>query len=212
MTQASNKDPRWAGATVVCIASGPSLTAEDVAIVQVQHAAGKCKVVVINREFEFAPWADVLYIADFQCWQEYNSDIVAKFTGEKWTCNPQVARTFKVNLIGRAYGAGYSPERGTITTGGNSGFQAVHLAAYWGAQRILLLGYDMQRTGGKEHHYGKHRGRLANGVGFKEWLARFKPLVIDLKRQKIQLLNLSRSTALPAEWIPQATVEQVTWQ
>lgn len=201
---------RWLGETVVCIASGPSLTREDVDLVKVQHAAGRCKVIAVNREFEMAPWADALYIADYMCWQEYMKDINKAFHGERWTIDERAARQFKLNLIGRARGEGFSKDPKEITTGGNSGFQVVHLAMHWGASRIFLLGYDMQQTGGKPHHYGKHRGHLHNGKWFDRWIPSFKPLVAELKRRGVQIVNLSRQTALP-DWVPRSTLEEVQW-
>lgn len=206
-----NLNPRWAGETVVCVASGPSLTQEDVAVVQAQHVASRCKVIVVNREFESAPWADVLYAADDSFWKEYIVDVREVFKGELWTQDFQASKRLKLNLIERASGDGYSSKPHSLTTGGNSGFQAVHLAAYWGAGRILLLGYDMQRTNGREHHYGKHRGKLPNGKGFNVWIPKFKPLVIDLNRMGVSLINLTRETAIPEDWITRSTVEEVVW-
>jgi hypothetical protein len=206
-----NISPRWPGRTVVCIASGPSLTAQDVAVVQSVHARGLCKVIAVNREFVTAPWADVLYAADYNCWKEYILDIQRTFRGELWTVDKTAARQFKLHLIKKGFGFGYSQMPGTINTGGNSGFQALHLAAYWGATRIFLLGYDMQKTDGKSHHYGAHRGRLGNGGNFKEWISRFKPLMRDLHKAGIEVFNLTRSTALPEEVIPRKKIEEVAW-
>jgi hypothetical protein len=46
----------WPGSTVVCLGTGPSLTAEDVEAVR-----GRAKVIAINNAHALAPWADVLY-------------------------------------------------------------------------------------------------------------------------------------------------------
>lgn len=203
---------RWQGATVVCIASGPSLTAEDVELVRSQHAAGLCKVIVVNREFMMAPWADVCYMADYRCWNEYNQKFKETFKGEAWTIDRQAARQFKLNLIGRNFADGFCKQPGYINTGSNSGFQVIHLAATWGASRIVLLGYDMQRTGGKEHHYGKHNGRLPNGNGFAIWLAKMKPLLGDLRKHGVIVMNASRVTAIPEDWAKRTHLESVLWQ
>jgi hypothetical protein len=203
--------PEWNGATVVCIASGPSLTREDVEVVRQKNSAGKCKVIAVNREFETAPWAEVMFAADYRFWLEYHGDISREFLGEKWTIDQQAAKRFKLNYIGRNWGQGFSRSPGLINTGGNSGYQAVHLAASWGASRIFLLGYDMKSTNGRHHHYGAHRNGLANGKGFNLWIASFKPLVIDLKKMKVELLNLTRESDLPDVWIPRSTVESAPW-
>src|SRR5690606_36428084 len=93
---------RWR--TVVCIASGPSLTADDVETVrrwrqeaQGEHAGagqdasaggpdrewagGPVGVVVTNTTFRAAPWADVLYAMDRAWWLRYLDEVRKAFTG-----------------------------------------------------------------------------------------------------------------------------------
>ena len=53
----------WPDATVVCIGSGPSLTAEDV-----DYCRGRAKVIAINNAYQLAPWSDVLYACDGAWW------------------------------------------------------------------------------------------------------------------------------------------------
>lgn len=85
---------------------------------------------------------------------------------------------------------------GRIGSGGNSGHQAIGLAYAFGARRIVLLGYDMQRTDGETHHHGNHAGRLPNGGNFHEWRERMNDLAIDLRRQGVTVHNATRQTAL----------------
>jgi len=184
--------PRWSGQTVICMASGPSLTGDDV-----QAVRGRGRVIVVNATFRLAPWADVLYGADETFWQHYLPEIDASgVTGERWTCSSRAARALDLHYVKALPGSGLSLLPNTITTGGNSGYQAVHLAALWGARRIVLLGYDMQRTGGREHWHGKHEGGLRNGRNFDFWRRRFGPLAKDLKARGIQVINCTRETAL----------------
>jgi hypothetical protein len=206
-----NQDARWAGSTVVCIASGPSLTAEDVAYVLARKNENPhVRVIAVNREFESAPWADVCYGADFDFWYAYIASFREKFKGgEAWTMSVPAKERFGINCIGRFGGDGYSIVPGTISTGGNSGYQAVHLAAYWGAKKIVMLGYDMQRTGGKEHHYGIHAHGLRNGRNFPFWIRRFTPLLRDLKNMGIEVLNCTRKTALTS--VPRTALDKVPW-
>lgn len=200
------KAPNWSRAIVVCVASGPSLLKEDVELVRMRHAAGACRVIAINREFETAPWADVLYASDYHFWREYIDDIRALFKGAAWTIDARAAHQFKLGLLKRGMGEGLATAADTINTGGNSGYQAAHLAASWGASRIVLLGYDMQSTDGKEHHYGKHRARLPNGRGFKSWIPRFAPLMRDLTGKGVSVINATRETAIPESLIPRASL------
>jgi hypothetical protein len=50
---------------------------------------------------------------------------------------------------------------GVVGGGGNSGFQAVNLAAQFGASRIILIGFDMTDRGGK-HWYGRNHWPMSN--------------------------------------------------
>ena len=66
------------------IASGPSLTKEDV------DAVRGLNVIVINTSYWLAPWADILYACDGHWWDWHyeNTDWKAKldaFENKKWT-------------------------------------------------------------------------------------------------------------------------------
>lgn len=104
----------------------------------------------------------------------------------------------KYGLYWMRYGRapGFSSDPDTINGGGNSGFQAIHLAATFGARRIVLIGYDMQRTEGKLHWHGKHWGRLPNGNGFPSWIKQMTPLAKDLRRMGVEVINATKNTAL----------------
>jgi hypothetical protein len=197
--------PRWYGQTVVCAASGPSLTAADLTAVQ-----GKARVIVVNATFRLAPWADALYGADETFWKQYLPEIRSSgFAGELWTCSARGARELGLSFIKANAGRGYSVMPGQITTGGNSGYQALHLAALWGARRVILLGYDMQRTGGREHWHGKHEGGLRNGRNFGFWVRRFQPLARDLRARRVEVINCTRETALNC--FARRDLEAIAW-
>lgn len=200
-------DPRWNGATVACIASGPSLTREDVELVRTKVD----KVIVVNATYKMAPWADVCYGADLRFWDEYipNGDYLQVFKGEGWTMAYPAHKKYGLHLIGRSEGKGYALMPGTINTGGNSGYQAIHLAAYWGAQNIIMLGYDMQRTNGEEHWHGPHQGNLINGRNFSSWISRMRGLIRDLGIMGVKVVNATRVTAIPSTWLPRVTLEEL---
>ena len=98
---------------------------------------------------------------------------------------------------------------GLLHTGNNSGYQAIGLAVLLGAARILLLGYDMSRTGGKSHHHGDHPSGLNNPTGeqLQRYAAAFETLPPDLDRLGIECINCSRETALTC--FPRARIEDV---
>lgn len=126
-------------------------------------------------------------------WIEYAADVKGDF--ELWTSSKPAADVFDLNFINSEPGGGYSSRPGTIRQGGNSGFQAVSLALYFGAARVVLLGFDMQMTGGRTHWHGDHRGKLGNPVDarMKFWLERFGELA---KQAPAPIINATRETAL----------------
>ena len=83
-----------------------------------------------------------------------------------------------------------------IHEGGNSGYQAMNLAFNAGAKRIVLLGFDMQRTGDKAHWFGNHPGSMQVPSPYADWLKKFEPLAADLTAQGVEVFNCTRETAL----------------
>lgn len=76
----------------------------------------------------------------------------------------------------------------------NSGAGAISLAAHFGASRIILIGYDCQKTGGKAHWHEDHPGRLGNAGSLHRWPEQFEAVKKTLNGAYV--VNCSRETAL----------------
>jgi hypothetical protein len=70
------------------------------------------------------------------------------------------------------------------------------MAYLWGASQIILLGYDMQRTGGRCHWHPDHKGGMANGGNFVKWAQRMDRTITDLTRVGVEVINCTADTAL----------------
>ncbi|NIQ01581.1 MAG: hypothetical protein GWM98_15350 [Nitrospinaceae bacterium] len=70
------------------------------------------------------------------------------------------------------------------------------MAHQFGASRIVLVGYDMQYTGGKTHRFGDHPKPLSNVVGISNWVKKFDPLADGLRRAGVEVYNCTLETAL----------------
>jgi hypothetical protein len=145
----------WKGKTVAILASGPSLSAEQVELVR----AHKLPCIAINNSVVLAPWADALFAADVSWWCRYQSVGLA-FQGLKTTTHDSVPFE-QVKLLRPTGFKGYDHTPGTIRTGINSGYQATHVAMQAGASRILLLGVDMSVKHGV-HWHGSHPEGMSN--------------------------------------------------
>jgi hypothetical protein len=77
----------------ICIASGPSLTGDDLALCK---QSGRT-VYAVNDVYKVAPWADVLYAADTDWWDYHQG--VPDFQGERWGCDPRCCDRWGLNYI-----------------------------------------------------------------------------------------------------------------
>lgn len=188
-----------AGPTFVCIASGPSLTQADV-----DRVKGKAKVVAVNDNYRLAPWADFLYACDAKWWEHHEP---LKFAGEKWTQCPvdekdgmgktqrALATKYGLKLIPGAHRQGLGDPH--VNYGSNSGYQAINLAYLLGAGVIILLGYDMQRTAGKQHWFGDHPpGPMQVASDYGACIGLFPRLGDELSDHGVAVINCTRETAL----------------
>lgn len=185
---------RWAGETVFCLASGPSMTPEDALAVR-----GKGRVITVNDTWQLAPWADVHYSSDHDWWDHSLPRMRAECLGEFWTGYPfnDWARPLDVNQCPYDKQArGIITKPGRIAWGGNSGYCAIGLAVQFGAVRIVLLGYDQQDPHGKGHWHGQHPDAIRKDFNWPMWHQRFAEAAADLQRLGIDVINCSRESAL----------------
>lgn len=184
--------PDWRGETVYVVASGQSATS-----VRIPRAG--CRVVVINRSYELAPWADVLYAADMGFWSHYAG--ARAFAGLKFcpdhrirsVCPDAVPVEIQTHRMGRVDKMVRGPV-GVIGGGGNSGFQAVNLAVQFGAARIYLVGLDY----GGMHWHEDHPAALRNPVKkqLEFWAKVLDSQAETLESWGVDIINLSAASAL----------------
>jgi len=187
--------PIYRGETMAIIASGPSLTQEQVDLVM------ELPTIAVNDAYKLAPWADILYACDAKWWNWHNPEFAGRKVGLKW------------NAITGSYHANWAEDihpdvwalasTGTegledcpngLKTGANSGYQAINLAVHLGAKRILLLGFDMQAVDGKNHWFGEH----PDGVSppYDNMLLHFPSIVEPLKKRGVEVINCSPDSIL----------------
>ena len=181
--------PDWSGKRAIVIGSGPSLTAEDCELVR---ASGH-PVVVTNTTFRACPWADALFAFDAKWWQVYQEEVFATFAGRK-VSSSHLAGKYDVEIIPRRHR--------------NSGAAAVGLAMDYGAERVVLLGFDLQvGPNGESHWHGDHIHGLGNTQSIGDWPRHFKILAKHAEKKGVEIVNASRRTALQA--FPLVTLEDV---
>lgn len=178
-------DKRWAGCTVACIASGPSLAAEDC------EAVGKAGIqaIAVNSSWRMARFASVIYAGDMCWWEAYGAEI--DIPAERWTHSQNAAKALGINSNGKGQSVL------------NSGYRAIELAISFGAARVILLGYDCSVRQGT-HWHGDH-GKTKNPDEKRclLWQRQFA----QLNTRRAEIINCSRETALTC--FPRARLEDV---
>lgn len=166
---------KWAGQTVVVIASGPSLTQADCDLVE----RSGLTTIAVNCAWEYARFCDAIYAGDLAWWAEYSPGI--DITAEKYTLSANAASVFGLIRHVSKRAQGY-----------NSGLLAIEMACHFGAEKVLMLGFDASVENGI-HFHGRHES-LANPDPRRcgLWLGYFEALAKDHKN----IINCSRQTAL----------------
>lgn len=194
--------------TVICLATGPSLTAEDV-----EYVRGKGTIVAVNDAHRLAPWADWLYSSDRYWWAHHGG--VPAFKGMRAGIEHTPGRSdtrLKALSVLVHRNTGHdgieTSSDGLRTCANNSGGAAVNLALHLGARRVVLLGYDLgYGAGSRRHFFGDHPVGLSNQHNFPTWRKAFATMAEPLKALGIEVVNCSRVTAL--DCFPVAVLEDV---
>lgn len=124
--------------TIICVATGPSLTPQ-----QVEIARTKGRLFACNNAYMLAPDCELLYGCNTEWWAHYWPE-VNQLPCEKWTTNREAADRFQINWIAEKNAPGLSTDPSVIHHGHGSGFSLVSMAHRAGATRIALLGYDLK--------------------------------------------------------------------
>jgi hypothetical protein len=131
---------------------------------------------------------------DQKWWRRYLTEVRKHFSGELLTSSSKIADL----------GLHPFPEATFRKTGwGNSGAAAIAVAHFYGAARIVLLGYDCQRTRDQAHWHGDHPRILGNAGSMSKWPGDFMRLKVKLSPN---VVNATRETAL--DCFPRMTLEQ----
>lgn len=177
----------WEGATVAIFASGPSMTTS---------IADQCRqwrtIAINNQAIDCAPWADIIYGSDLKWWRTYLST-VAKFPGRKISL--EIGKPIPGIEYLRPSSQVFDERPCYLSTGANSGYAAICLAAKLGAKRILLHGYDMGPRNGRVRRHD-YPASLNSKPRFADWIPRFRLLAPVLERRGVEVVNCTPDSAL----------------
>lgn len=177
----------WHDATVVILASGPSLATTDI-----DQCVG-IPVIAIKNSIALAPWADVLYACDRRWWRAHPE--TRNYLSPKYGLEPVPDRP-DVQILRNTGEIGLELDPTGLRTGRSSGYQAINLAVHLGARTILLLGYDLHADAkGRHRWHGDHPygGPPPPYILFRERMA---TLVEPLQELGVTVINCTPDSAL----------------
>ena len=206
----------WRGQTCVIIAGGPSLGDErrrmySYDLTELAYARltqePEPRIITVNDSWRLFPMADVFYFCDASWWHQQCAsnrrtvDGLENFTraanrGFWVTAGPQPPdhpRVHALNLTGQR---GMEDNPRAMRHGSNSGYQAIHLAAHYGAKKIILLGFDMKPAAdGRTHWHAESRPAQFDQT-VANFLSHFPSLAAPLVQRGIEVINATPDSAL----------------
>lgn len=153
-------------------------TGESMSHAVVDSVRDRCLVVAINDTFQLAPWADALVAQDVEWWKQHPE--AHEFAARKFSTN----RIEGVQQI----------ESPFIRKSSSSGLLAMEVALRMGANRLLLLGFDMRGS----HYFGPHQNGLRNTSPGRFEIFKTKMQEWAKAHPRVEIVNCTPGSALAA--------------
>lgn len=228
-TKAKPIEPIFVGETAVLIATGPSITVEQLAFIEQHHAAGNCRVFTVNNAYQHVSWTDVHLSCNGTWWQWYypRSKELRNLPCLKYTWYPKLAEKFNINYISAIVKDGLSTDPTAVHINHGSGPMCINLALHFGIKRLLLIGHDMkfapdydgkcQKIGSKSRHFfDEYPKILQHWPSVKVGLSKpgvldglievYEKMVPQLKTVGMEIINCTPDSALTT--FPMSTLEK----
>jgi len=190
-----NEIPRiYLGEPAVLLATGPSLSKEQIEYIRPLHAEGKIRVFGLNDAYKICDFIDVFYACDPKWW-DCNMPSVMEFKCDhKWTQDQKKAKELGIRWVQGSSGKGMCLYKDKIHFGSNSGYQLMNLAWHYGIRQFFLLGYNMDVPAGKQQHFfGRHPKGLNQGNNYRGFARQYDTIQKDIKNL---VINCTEPTML----------------
>jgi hypothetical protein len=158
------------------------------------------RIIGINWGFKLRPDADVLFWQDERFYRAAAEQMREHTGAYKITRKmTRIPTPYDIKLIGRLdpdqnriRGLSNDPER---VGGSCSGGSAINLAYLFGATQIILLGFDMQRTGPNGNWHRWH-SMQAKADDYKDFMPHIVAMAEPLRAAGVEVWNTSLDSAL----------------
>jgi hypothetical protein len=198
--------------TVILVGGGPSTPWREIKEGLFEHTPKT--IVGVNRAVLLGPRAtDIHFFGDARHYwglpgRHRCKDHVDNFEGpiwttnQKWPCDRSMVGVKGINLVKCIKKKGLCKEPDRICFNSSSGGAAIDLVAHMGAKRILLVGYDMQATGGRRSWYeeafeGTDLGWQKNKPQmYRHFLRAMECIAKDAAAMDVEILDTAKGGAM----------------
>lgn len=138
------------------IGGGPSILTTQLDMLRDYKAAGGYRIVGVNKAFRLGDWVDAVFFGDQKFYHKFRKEMIEAYSGLRVSTVPKCERDKFFKYIGkdRQKKHGISTKKDMVCWNKNSGCASINLAYHFGANRIILLGFDMspmpETTGAKK--------------------------------------------------------------
>lgn len=196
--------------TIVIVASGPSLSYPQVELIRQKIVNDGIDCMAVNDNYVRVPECGYVFALDIKWWyKNYDQTLPSQ---QLWTIDTvkQNFESFKKLKTSRLNGVEFVREFGVyddkVHHGGNSGYVAIQLARILGFNKIVLVGFDHQHTGGKRHWFGDHDTSYyrKNADDVDRWVDNMESLALEMN--DVDVVNCTIDTAI--QGFRRSTLEQ----
>jgi hypothetical protein len=167
---------------------------QQASLLQEARYANLCRIVVVNRAWERIPNADVLYAADPEFWDTYDTK---RFRGERFTADKDSAKKYGLQRVRAKAHPGIEFDATTgIVNGLHSGQQAMNLAVHLGAAELVLVGYDFGASPTRNWHEPYPTAHMNRVHNYPLWHKDMLIAAEFLRLRAIDVANCSNRSTL----------------
>lgn len=210
---------KFEGETVVIVATGPSISKEQIFQVKLSKSIRGTKVITVNNAYQIAKFTDIQIACNDNWWEYYlkNDPLLKKLNADCWTRYKHIAQEHGIDYIDSIVKDGLSTDQSMIHINKGSGPMAINFATLYGFKKIILIGHDMKFAkdySGREkkvgstprHYFGEYPKSMQhfpqsqnsvnkNGV-IIGLIDAYEKMVNDLINMNVDVVNCTPNSAL----------------
>lgn len=199
----------WEGQTAFLLGGGPGLNDVNLDLIKhrriiginnaygdpIKDEEGKTKRRGELVYYEPRSWVDIVWFSDSR-WFVWHRESLEKFSGLIAHSAPRQSKRLGLAFYKWGKRAGIDPRPSYIAHNKSAGGGAINFAFHLGVKRVVLLGYDMRRVGGKPNWHDDHPS--PDKDPYWRFLRVFPLIARDAKRYGLDIINCTPGSAIDA--------------